>query len=223
MDSILPYWDEDLDLSVPYWLPYGKDFSPVESNGLYSPLFGMLSALAIGLSSEFLYMHGMQCGNVGTMSRQNVIAPAGGSVVEFGFSAVFSWSSEMEMAVLPLLPQFAGLKAGLTMCSIWNGDVLLDEVKVILLVNENPFFDENMFAAAMVKRFGRALNAENTPYAFFAEKFGYRRCAIPYETDKTTQMDITQLLFDMEFDATREIMGPSPEVKLPEFMKKSDI
>ena len=220
MNSILPYWDEDLDLSVPCWMPYAKDFSPVESNGLYNPVLGMLSALAIGLSSEFLYLHGMQSGNLGTMSRQNIIDPAGNSVVELGFSAVFTWSEQMETAVLSLLSGFPGLKAGIAMCSIWCGDVLQDEIKVILLVNENPFFDERHFIAAMTRGFALALKEDNTPYAFFAEKFGYIRSAIAYETDKMLQMEITQLLFDMEFEATREILGPAPEVKLPDFMKK---
>ena len=216
--SILPYWDEDLDLTVPCWLPYGKDFSPVASNALYNPALAMLSSLSLGLSSEFLYMHGMQIGSVGTMSRQNIVAPSNNSLVEFGFSAVFTWSEELERALLPLLAKIAGLRAGITMCSIWCGDVLQDENKVVLLVNDNPFFDENRFIAALTRSFALHLKAESAPCAFFAEKFGYRRFSISYETDRMTQMGITQLLYDMEFDATREILGPAPEMKLPEFM-----
>ena len=218
MESILPYWDQNLDLNVPYWLPYGKDFSPVASNGLYDPLLGRLSSLALGLSSEFLYMHGLRCGNVGTMSRQNIIDPANNRLVEFGFSMVFSWSKELENAILPVMSHVQGLKAGITLCSIYNGDLLQDELKVVMLVNENPFFDEEKFLTALVKVFALKVEAKAAPYAFFAEKFGYRRCAISYETEKLTQLKITQLLFDMELEATREIIGPTPEVKLPQFM-----
>jgi len=220
--SILPYWDQELELSVPCWLPYGKDYSPVASNGLYNPMLGMLSSLALGLNSEFLYLHGMQCGNVGTMSRQNIVDPTNNGIVDFGFSMVFSWSSKIEEAILPYLVQFQGLKAGITICSVWNMDLLLAESKVILLVNENPFFDENRFIAALVKGFALKLDANSQQNAFFAEKFGYRRFAISYETEDVTQMGITQLLFDMELEATREIVGPVPELKIPPFMNISD-
>jgi len=216
--SILPYWDQNLELNVPCWLPYGKDYSPVASNKLYNPLLGMLSSLALGLNSEFLYLHGMQCGNVGTMSRQNIVDPSNNGIVDFGFSMVFAWSAKIEEAILPFLVEFPGLKAGITICSIWSRDVLIDETKVVLLVNENPFFDEKRFISALAKGFALKLDANAQPYAFFAEKFGYRRFSISYETEEVVQMGITQLLFDMELDATREILGPAPELKIPPFM-----
>lgn len=216
--SILPYWDQELELSVPDWLPYAKDYSPVASNELYNPLLGMLSALALGLNSEFLYLHGMQCGSVGTMSRQNIVSSTNNGVVDFGFSMVFAWSSKMEEAILPYLIEFQGLKAGITICSIWSKDLLVAESKVILLVNENPFFDENRFIAALTKGFALRLDVNSQQNAFFAEKFGYRRFSISYETEEVTQMKITQLLFDMELEATREILGPAPELKIPPFI-----
>ena len=46
-------------------------------------------------------------------------------------------------------------------------------------------------------------------------KHGYRRFSISYETDNLTQMRITQALFDLELDETRELIGPAPEMKLP--------
>lgn len=217
-NSILPYWDQELELSVPCWLPYGKDFSPVASNELYNSLLGMLSAIALDFDSEFLYLHGMQCGNIGTMSRQNIVDPLHNGIVDLGFSMVFAWSSKMEEAILPYLVEFKGLKAGITMCTVWNKELLLGESKVILLVNEMPFFDENRFITAFTKGLAFKLDVNSQQNAFFAEKFGYRRFAISYETEDMTKMNITQLLLDMELDATREIVGPLPELKIPAFM-----
>lgn len=220
--SILPYWDQELDLTVASWMPYDKDFSPVACNALYNAQLGMLSSMALCLNSEFLYLHGLQCGNVGTMSRQNIVDPLNNRIVDFGFSMVFSWSQAMEQAIIPFLAAFSGLRAGITICSIWRSDVLVDETKVILIVSENPFFDEKQFLSALVKGFARKLDVKALHSAYFAEKFGYRRFSISYETEEVTQMKITQLLFDMELDATREILGPTPELKIPPFMNISD-
>ena len=40
ISSILPYWDQNIDLDIAPWVPYGRDFSPVSVNGLYNPLLG---------------------------------------------------------------------------------------------------------------------------------------------------------------------------------------
>jgi hypothetical protein len=51
--------------------------------------------------------------------------------------------------------------------------------------------------------------------SFFAEQFGYRRFSIPFETDDVTELSITKILFDFEFEATRNVVGPPPEVAFP--------
>jgi len=53
---------------------------------------------------------------------------------------------------------------------------------------------------------------------FFAEKFGYRRFFIPYETDNPVDLEISRLLHEMEFEETRKWVGPSPEVSFPPFL-----
>jgi hypothetical protein len=53
---------------------------------------------------------------------------------------------------------------------------------------------------------------------YFAEKFGYTRFFIPFETDNATNLQISRYLYEMEFDETRRSVGPSPEVSLPEVM-----
>lgn len=216
MSSILPYWDQNIELDIVPWIPYGKDYSPVTVNKLYSPLLANVAGLSFELQSEFLYLRSFQSGNVGTLARQNMIDPIRNRGIELGFTMVFSFSEAVEAAIIPLLCEFRGLKAGLTLCGIWSDDVLVDECKVVMLVCEDPFFDESKFFLALQKSFQLYSGRKSSNLSFFAEKFGYRRFSISYETENLTQMQITQTLFDMELDATKELLGPAPEMKLPQ-------
>ena len=54
MTSILPYWDQNIELEIVPWLPYGKDYSPVTVNSMLSPLLGNVAGLAFEMQSEFL-------------------------------------------------------------------------------------------------------------------------------------------------------------------------
>ena len=189
-NSVLPYWDQNIDLDIAPWVPYGKDYSPVTVNSLCNPTLGGLAGLALEMKSEFLYMRSFQNGSIGTMARQNIIDPVRNSSIELGFTMVFAYSEQLEQSVLRLLHKYPGLMAGLTLCDIWRENVLVDECKVLMLVDE-----ENL--------------------SFFAEKFGYKRFSISYETDDLLQMRITQALFDLELDATKEVVGPVPELKVP--------
>lgn len=214
-NSILPYWDQNIDLDIAPWVPYGKDYSPVTVNRLCDPLLGRLAGLALEMKSEFLYMRSFLSGNIGTMARQNIIDPGRGGGLELGFTMVFSYSENLEHSVLPLLHSYPGLMAGLTLCDIWSEEVLVDECKVLMLVNEDPFFNETDFMEKLCAAFQSAAGIRDSNLSFFAEKFGYRRFSISYETDDLTQMRITQQLFDMELDATKEVLGPIPELKVP--------
>ena len=215
MTSILPYWDQNIELEIVPWLPYGKDYSPVTVNSMLSPLLGNVAGLAFEMQSEFLYLRSFQSGNVGTMVRQNIIDPRRNKGIEFGFTMVFTYSEKIETSMIPLIREFPGLRAGLTLCGIWSSDVLVDECKVLVLVSEDPFFDEGAFFKSLQKSFQHISGRESSNISFFAEKFGYRRFSISYETDNLTQMRITQALFDLELDETRELIGPAPEMKLP--------
>lgn len=217
MTSILPYWDQNLELDIVPWIPYGKDYSPVTVNSMLSPLLGNVAGLAFEMQSEFLYLKSFQSGNVGTMVRQNNIDPIRSQGIELGFTMVFAYSEKIETSIIPLIKKFPGLKAGLTLCGIWSSDVLVDECKVLVLVSEDPFFDEGKFFISLQKTFQDIAGRESSNISFFAEKFGYRRFSISYETDNLTHMRITQALFDLEFDETRELIGPVPEMKLPMF------
>ena len=216
INSVLPYWDQNIDLDVASWLPYGKDYSPVSVNGLYDQRLDSVAGLAFEMKSEFLYLRSFQSGNVGTMARQNMIDPMRNSKIELGFTMVFAYSEEIERSLLSIIPEFPGMLAGLTLCDIWDGAVLIDECKVIMLVNDDPFFNETEFMESLCGTLKRSAGIEKPNISFFAEKFGYRRFCISYETDDTTQMRITQMLFDMELDATKDILGPVPELKIPQ-------
>lgn len=217
MTSILPYWDQNIELDIVPWIPYGKDFSPVTVNKMYSQVLGNVAGLAFEMNSEFLYLRSFLNGNVGTMARQNMIDPARNNGLELGFTMIFTYSEPLEKALLPLLKDFRSMKAGLTLCGIWSDNVLVDECKVIMLVSEDTFFDEADFLRSLQASFRRSCGRKDSNLSFFAEKFGYRRFSISYETDNLIQMQITQMLFDFELEATKEVIGPAPELQLPFF------
>lgn len=214
--SVLPYWDQNIDLDIAPWVPYGKDYTPVTVNRLCGPIVGGIAGLALEMKSEFLCMRSFQSGNIGAMARQSIIDPVSGGL-QLGFTMVFAYSEMVEHSVLPLLHNFPGLMAGLTLCDIWNGKVLVDECKVLLLMSEDPFFNESGFMESLYKSFQAMSGRARSNLSFFAEKFGYRRFSISYETDDLTQMRITQALFDMELDATKDVLGPVSELKVPHF------
>lgn len=217
MTSILPYWDQNIELDIVPWIPYGKDFSPVTVNSMYSPVLGSVAGLAFEMRSEFLYLRSFFSGNIGTMARQNMIDPARNRGVELGFTMIFTYSESMEKALLPILKKYHSMKAGLTLCGIWSDNVLIDECKVIMLISEETFFDETAFLESMQTSFRQSCGMKDSNLSFFAEKFGYRRFSISYETDNPTHMLITQALFDFELDATKEVLGPAPELSMPFF------
>lgn len=215
MASILPYWDQNIELDIVPWIPYGKDFSPVTVNSMYSQVLGNVAGLAFEMNSEFLYLRSFLNGNVGTMARQNMIDPTRNKGLELGFTMIFTYSEPLEKALLPLLKDFRSMKAGLTLCGIWSDNVLVDECKVIMLVSEETFFDEAEFLESLQASFRQSSGRKDSNLSFFAEKFGYRRFSISYETDNLIQMQITQALFDFELEATKEVLGPAPELPLP--------
>ena len=70
--------------------------------------------------------------------------------------------------MLRLLHKYPGLMAGLTLCDIWRENVLVDECKVLMLVDEDPFFNETDFIEALYKTFQNAAGRENSNLSFFA-------------------------------------------------------
>ena len=196
-------------------MPYGIDFNPVSVNALYSERFANIARLAFGFGSEFFYLRSSGNGYVGTMARESLMYPDKNSEDADGFRIVFSYSPSIERILESVARGQLNVYAGLTLCEIWDRSVLVDECKVVALASDDPLFDEDQFLNHLEQALKQSEEVQNSNLAFYAEKFGYRRFTIPYETDNVIQMEISQLLFEFELEETLEIVGPSPEVFLP--------
>ena len=90
-------------------------------------------------------------------------------------------------------------------------------MKVIVLVSDSILFSEEDFLTEFEAMFEDEKNAEGSNISYFAEKFGYRRFCMAYETDNLLQLRISKLLYEMELPETRQMVGPSPEMSFPPF------
>lgn len=230
---MLPYWNSDLDLEIASWFPLGLDYRPVSSN--QPPRLQRIASRCLGLGSEFLFMSSPRGGCSGSLMRDNWDAGSDG-LIRLGFMMILGYSSEMERMVELVLDgmkegaeqkedmrgdgENGELSAGVASCSMWHEGLLMGSVKVIVLVSGEPFFEEDGF----LEGFDRALSERecgtdesDADISFFAERFGYRRFPLMYETDDILQMRISRLLYEMEFSETRQMVGPSPEVAFPPF------
>lgn len=213
----LPYWERDIALDIEPWVSYACDFKPVTVNALFSEDLGRIAELAICAGSEFLYMESRGRSPAGTLVPENLIRPHGNSVCTSGFTMIFGYSQAMERALYNLSGDFPDFGAGITICNIWKNEILVDECKVLVAVSDDPFFDAENFIALLEDGLcgDKCASGANVPY--FAEKFGYRRGSIMYETDDVTQMNIMNLLMGFEFDEIRQFVGPIPELSLDHF------
>ncbi len=217
--GILPYWDQNVDLEITPWMPYGKDFFPVSVNHLHSDQLGRLASLALGMDSELLFVESTETGQVGALFRENLMIPGRRHQPEGGFSVIFGYSAVMEALLGMFTQAFPGIKAGLAVCGVWDRFMLVDECKVIVLVGESLFLNEGKCLSALQEVMTAAATDRGTS-SFFAEKFGYRRVSIPVATAEVTNHAISRRVFDFVFEATRSIVGPPPEVSLPYLFKE---
>ena len=206
-----------MELSIETWMPYRCDFKPVTTNSLFSEALGRIASLALRAESEFLYMESIGGASAGSLVPESLIRPRISSGSGAIFAMVFSYSERMEAVLSALTEDNDDFSAGITLCGIWNSSILMDECKVLMVASENPFFDMNGF----LKSLDIALSGQdssgsgNVPY--FAEKFGYRRYSIAYETDNITELQISQLILNFEFDETINMVGAEQELTLDLF------
>lgn len=215
----LPFWNSDLDLSLASWFPLGIDYKSVSINSLYSARLKNVAALSLVADSEFLFMSSLRSGYVGSLLQENLFTADASPILNLGFVFLVGYSKKMENLLEQMLHEKdnESLKAGITWCAFRRGEVLLTSVKAIAVVSEDIFFDEELF----LDRFESTLtktNGEDYKVPFYAEKFGYRRFSIPYETDDMTDMYVSRLLSEMEFSVTKDATGPSPEISFPFFV-----
>ncbi|MDR1917173.1 MAG: hypothetical protein LBQ58_11430 [Synergistaceae bacterium] len=205
-----------MEFDIEMWVPYRCDFKPITTNSLFSDALGHIAEMAMRLESEFLYM---ECGGacpVGTLVPENLIRPH--TTSEGGnFAMVFSYSRGMERVLYGLVENKEEFGVGITVCGIWKSSILLEECKVLVVASGSPMFDVDEFLDSL----GLALSTEGRPdgsnVPYFAEKFGYRRFSIPYETDNVIDLQISHLLMKFEFDETRRFVGSQPELSLDNF------
>jgi len=212
--SSLPYWDHNVDLSIVSWFPMGLDYKPVSINAFHSKELETVASLAFCLDSELFCLTSLQSGYVGSLLRDNMLVPGKDFKLDLGFTMVFGYSRPLEKILVPLIGETPGLQGGVTNCTLWNHELLLESFKAIILVSENPLFNEDGFIRVLSERI-TAITRDISSMPFFAEKFGYTRFFIPFETDDLTSLQISRYLYEMEFEETRKSVGPSPEENLP--------
>jgi hypothetical protein len=171
------------------------------------------------MDSELLFVESAETGRVGSLFRENLLIPGHGHHYEGGFSLIFGYSAMMEALLGMFTQAFPGVRAGLAVCGVWDRFMLVDECKVIVLVGESLLLNESKCMRALQEVMSAA-TSDNGSCSFFAEKFGYRRFSIPFETDDVTSLAISRMLFDFEMDATRALLGPPPEALLPEIFRE---
>lgn len=215
--STMNYWDHNVDLRIASWFPLGKDYKPVSINSYHSQILEEIGSLSMDLDSELFCLTSLKSGYVGSLLRDNMLVPGKDIKVDLGFTMVFGYSRKMESLLFTLLKGVQGIRGGITTCTLWNNERLLESFKSIILVSTNPLFDEDSFFNLLVRAM-KVVVDEKSSRTYFAEKFGYTRFFIPFETDNATNLQISRYLYEMEFDETRRSVGPSPEVSLPEVM-----
>lgn len=213
----LPYWDSYVEMQIAPWFPLGVDYKPVSINLFHSGRLEKIAALALCLNSEFFFLISPKSGYAGNLLREGMFMPDKNPGVELGFTMLFGYSPAMEEIIALILKDQRDIAGGVSYCNLKNGRFVRETFKAIILVSGNPFFGEDEF----LDRLGEVLE-KNAPFggnmAFFAETFGYRRFFIPYETDNPVRLGISRLLFEMEFEETRRLVGPSPEISFPVFL-----
>jgi len=218
----LPFWNSDLDLMVAPWFPIGVDYKFVSINSLYSARLKNVAALSLVANSEFLFMSSIQSGYVGNFLRENLFTTNAHIGFNLGFFLLLGYSQQIESLIEKMQEnkENEAIKAGITWCAIRRSKMLLGNLKSIAIVSEDILFDEEAFLAHFESVLSEYISKDggDSNISYYAEKFGYRRFFIPYETDNPTDMNVSRLLIEMEFPETKQITGPSPEIDFPFFV-----
>lgn len=213
---MLRYWSSDLDFEIASWFPFGVDYNPVSINSMHSHRLKRIAGFCLEMGSEFFFMTSMWSGCVGNLMRDNFYKDNGSKNLNLGFMMLLGYSPQMERLLVRKFADQKEIKAGVAFCSMWNKTWFLENMKVIVLVSDNFLFSEDTFLAD----FESMLESEarfSPSISYFAEKFGYRRFSMSYETDDLMQLRISKLLYEMELPETRQMVGPSPEMPFPPF------
>jgi hypothetical protein len=196
-----------MEFDIETWVPYRCDFKPITTNSLFSDELGRIAEMAMRMESELLYMWNDEECPVGTLVPENLIHQRPDRDGHHGFAMVFSYSEAMEKVLHGLDGTGDLFGAGVTLCGIWKSSVLLEECKVLLIASTHPMFDSEMFLNSLGMALSRCRKPSGGNIPYFAEKFGFRRYSIPYETDDVTELQISSMLMEFEFDETKRCLG----------------
>jgi hypothetical protein len=206
-----------MEFDIEMWVPYRCDFKPITTNFLFSDDLGSVARLAMRMGSELLYMWCDEDCPVGTLAPENLLRLRRESEERRGFAMVFAYSEAMEKILYELAGSGDVFGAGVTICEIWKSAILIDECKALMVASSNPMFDPEEFLDALRAAMSGSDKAESGGVPYFAEKFGFRRFSIPYETDDITELQISSVLSEFEFDETKKFVGCPLELSLDNF------
>ncbi len=220
---LLPHWDSDLSIDLSSSFPFGKDYAPVWSNALYNEGLGIIAKSCIECGSELFFMVSPLTGCIGSFTRENAFSFSQSLSLNLGFMLLLGYSHVMERIVFVALDVFDEnheLKAGITNCHITKRGVFAGRTRAIAIASLEPFFDPGKFLLdfAILLREISSVNNSGKSLAFFAEKFGYTRFAFDWEIDSPEQLRIRKALYELKFDSTRDVTGPSPAIQFPPFL-----
>lgn len=216
----LPYWDSEIDVEVGDWAFSNREHGALSLAGLHSDLLKRLSAYALSLDSELLYLCGSNCGIAGSMIWEEPVLNRRGVSESSPFTLILGYSREMERFSSHFISTQSALKAGVTQCTFWNRKVPLSSYKVIAYMAVLPVVNEMESLEAMLKEF-RAYRKDGALVPYYAERFGFLRAPVPYETDVLQSLLVMNKLDDFQLEATRSVVGPPPSVPLPLFYELS--
>lgn len=210
----LPYWDSELDIEIGGWAFSNREHSVVSLAGLHSELLKRLSFCALALNSELLYLCGNDIGTSGSLFWEDAMETPRSSRGFFPFTLIFGYSSEMERFGAAFTSHRSGLKAGVTQCTFWNKKIPLASYKVVVLVTDQTALDEMDCLRAMLDEFEKK-QRRDALIPCYAERLGFIRAPLSYETDRPADLLISKQLETIELEATRAVVGPSPLVPFP--------
>lgn len=226
--TFLPYWSSDIDIEVTQSLPWGLDYRPVNGGTFFKIYLKFAAAHCMRHGSELLFIASHDTGCVGTAVNDVFYMGASPGVLNPGFIMLLAYSESMEhIIVRAILNYYRNSKdderheliAGITHCSLWDNKKLVSSVKTIAVTSSELFFDPEdflkIFMSVVSDKYADCL-IDNAPY--YAEKFGYKRFNMLYDTDDPYRTTVSRLLHNIELDCTREIVGSKPEVDFPEFI-----
>ncbi len=212
----LPYWDSEIDVEVGCLAFSNREHAALTLAGLHSDLLKRLSAYALSLNSELLYLCGTNCGIAGSMTWEEVVLDQRDLSGPAPFTLVFGYSREMEAFASHFVEGQNALRAGVTQCTFWNRKIPLASYKVIAFMAALPIVNDMEALGALAEAFRRsALGSALIPA--YAERLGFLRAPVSYETDTPWGLLMTSRLEEFQLEATRSVVGPSPSVPLPLF------